>query len=128
MFEATFAGREYEQYAPFAVAGFTVEAVPVAHDGVPSFGLRVAADAVVGYSGDSAPCEALQDLAADADIFICEATLADVAEDGDPRGHMTADEAKELAGTTRLVLAHRPAELGPFAGAETASAGLQIEL
>ena len=128
MFEATFVVNEYEPETPFEVAGFSVEAVAVAHYGVPSFGLRASADAVVGYSGDPAPCSALRELAAGADVFICEATLSDAADDGDPRGHMSAEEAKELAGTTRLLLAHRPSELGALAGAETATAGLQIEL
>jgi len=128
MFESAFVLHEYEPDTPFEVAGSTVRAVPVAHYGVPSFGLRVSGEATVAYSGDSAPCDALRELARDADLFICETTLADAADDGDPRGHMTADEARELAGTTRLLLAHRPVELGPTQAAEVAAPETRIDL
>lgn len=128
MFEATFQVHEYSSEQPFDVAGLAIEALPVAHYGVPSFGLRVSGDAVLGYSGDSAPCDAVRELARGAALLICEATLASASEDGEPRGHMTAGEARELAGDTRLLLAHRPIEHPPFEDAEVAAPGLRINL
>ena len=128
MFDTAFVVNEYRADTPFDAAQCTVQAKAVAHYGVPSFGLRATGDATVSYSGDSAPCDALRDLASGADLFICEATLAEAGDDGDPRGHMTAAEATELAGPTRLLLAHRPIELVPMSAAETAAPGLRIEL
>ncbi len=128
MFEGAFVVHEYAPETAFDVASYSVEALAVAHYGVPSFGLRVTGDAIMAYSGDSAPCDALRELAAGADIFICEATLAAVADDGEPRGHLTAAEALELAADARVLLTHRPAELAAPDGVEVAHAGMQIAL
>ncbi len=128
MFERTFVVKEYSPGEPFTAAGCQVEAIPVAHYDVQSFGFRVVDDAVLSYSGDSAPCEALGELAESADLFLCEATLSKASDDSEPRGHLTAEEAGEAAGTARLLLVHRPAELGAAAGAELAVPDLHIEL
>ena len=48
-------------------------------------------------------------------IFVCEATLAHGVDDGELRGHLSADEAILAAaesGTKRLLLTHRPAGSG----------------
>jgi ribonuclease BN (tRNA processing enzyme) len=127
-FGRAFDMREFAPRTPFEVAGRSVVALPVTHYGVASFGLRVEDGVTLSYSGDSAPCPELGELAVGADMFICEATLADSADDGDPRGHMTADEAIACAGDTRLLLTHRPIELEDITGAERARPGLQIEL
>ena len=53
-----------------------------------------------------------EELARDADVFICEATL--VEPEDDPHGHMTADEARQVfraSGARRLLLTHRAVEL-----------------
>jgi ribonuclease BN (tRNA processing enzyme) len=112
MFESTFAISEYEPLVPFVAAGFEVVAHPVAHFDLQAFGFRVRGrdGRLLAYSGDSAPCEELRTIAAGADAFLCEATLASGREDSVPRGHLSAEEAIEHA-TGRLLLTHRPAEL-----------------
>jgi ribonuclease BN (tRNA processing enzyme) len=67
---------------------------------------------VLAYSADSAPSPALEELARDADVFVCEATLEEPEDD--PHGHMTADEARDVfraSGAHRLLLTHRAVEL-----------------
>ena len=65
----------------------------------------------VVYSGDTMPCEALAQAAADADLLICEATYAleEQAEQATAYGHMTFAQAGALAaraGARRLWLTH----------------------
>ena len=60
------------------------------------------------------PAEHLSDLARDADLFVCEATLSTGDRDGEPRGHLSLDEAQEAfeaSGARRLLITHRPSEL-----------------
>lgn len=128
MFDAAFAIREYPSNTPFGAAGLTVEARPVDHYDVPAFGLRVFGDSrVLAYSGDSGPCDQLRDLAAGADLFVCEATLRHGADDAPTRGHLSAPEAQAYA-TGRLLLTHRPSELPAPSGTERASDGLRLEV
>ncbi|HKP75146.1 MAG TPA: ribonuclease Z [Longimicrobiaceae bacterium] len=61
-------------------------------------------------SGDTRPCQATRDIAANADLLVHEATFADdEAERAQHTGHSTAREAAEIAasaGVLRLVLTH----------------------
>ena len=75
----------------------------------------------------------LAELARDADLFVCEATLADGDEEreGTPRGHLSAREAESVsvaAGAKRLLLTHRPIERPLDARFEQASDGLVVEV
>jgi ribonuclease BN (tRNA processing enzyme) len=84
----------------------------------------------IAYSGDTAPTPSLTELARDADLFLCEATLAKPEADDD-RGHLTegeAVEAFEAAGAKRLIVIHRPEELPLAAGVERAYDGLELDL
>jgi ribonuclease BN (tRNA processing enzyme) len=86
---------------------------------------------MLAYSADTGPTEALSRLASRADLFLCEATLADGALDGPPRGHLSAAEAiaaHEASGASRLLITHRPVELPAPEGVELAFEGLSIEL
>ena len=129
-FDRAFAIREYEEGSPFTAAGFTVTPHAVRHYDQPTFGLRVeAAGTVVAFSADTAPTEALVDLAADATVFLCEATLAEIEPDS--QGHMTAGEAAAAAIAARagrLLLVHRPVELHTPDGLELAYDGLELDL
>ena len=85
----------------------------------------------IAYSGDSGPSERLVELARDTDLFVCEATLDHGVDDGQPRGHLSVDEALAAAaeaGTRRVLLTHRPAELVVPPGIERAYDGLELEL
>jgi ribonuclease BN (tRNA processing enzyme) len=100
------------------------------HYALESYGLRVSdGDRTLAYSADSAPCEGLIELARDADLFLCEATLSQ-PEQG-IRGHLTAGEAIDAyksSGADRLVVIHRPDELPLPDGVERAFDGLELDV
>ncbi len=112
LFEA-FSVREYAEGEPFRAAGFEIAATRVPHYDLLTFGIRVHdGEATLAYSGDSAPSAALAELARAADLFLCEATLAE--PEPALRGHLTADEAFAAfreSGAKRLLIVHRPVEL-----------------
>jgi ribonuclease BN (tRNA processing enzyme) len=131
MLERAFDVSEYEDRSTFTAAGLDVTAIPVEHYDVEAYGFRVKGERVLAYSGDSGPCGALAEVARDADLFLCEATLERGELEGDDRGHLDPDEAAAAAaagGASRLVLTHRPEELQVPAGAELASDGLELEI
>jgi ribonuclease BN (tRNA processing enzyme) len=121
---------EYEERTPFTAAGFELVAYRMLHYALESYGLRVSnEERTLAYSADSAPCPGLIHLARKADLFLCEATLAQ-PEQG-IRGHLTWDEAQEAyetAGATRLVIIHRPDELPLPDGIERAYDGLELDV
>jgi ribonuclease BN (tRNA processing enzyme) len=131
MFEAAYSIREYADAVAFDAAGLAITPMRVPHYGLLSFGFRVVGpDAVIAYSADSGPADTLVDLARDADLFICEATLAESREEG-ARGHLSLEEATaafEASGARRLLVTHRPAELPLAAGFEQARDGMEVEL
>ena len=122
--------REYEEKTPFVAAGFELVAYRMLHYALESYGLRVMdGSRTLAYSADSAPCEGLIELARDAHLFLCEATLAQ-PEPG-IRGHLTADEALDAfatAGAHRFVVIHRPDELPLPDGVERAYDGLELDV
>jgi len=132
MFEQTFRLHEYADGTTFRAAGLDVTPRRVPHYTVETYGFRVSnASTTLAYSGDSAPSAQLVDLARDADLFLCEATLERGDLDGDPRGHLSAEEAIEAftaSGARRLLITHRPAELPLGEGLEQARDGLQVEV
>jgi ribonuclease BN (tRNA processing enzyme) len=130
MFERAFALTEYGVRQPFAAAGFEVTAIPVEHYDTPTWGLRVRGPSgrTVAFSADSGPCDALAELARGADLFVCEATLADASADGSLRGHLTLEEAVAAAGETRLLVTHRPSELPVPAARELAREGTVVDV
>ena len=132
MFETTFAVRDYEEETPFDAAGFTVTALRLPHYTLRTYGLRVTNGVhSLAYSGDSGPSERLVDLAHGVDLFVCEATLERGELDGNPRGHLSADEAVsafEASGAKRLLLTHRPYELPALNGLELAYDGMQLDV
>jgi ribonuclease BN (tRNA processing enzyme) len=128
MFERAFELREYEPRSPFAAAGFNVEAHRLPHYTMEAYGFRVWADGkTLAYSGDSAPTSELAELARGADLFLCEATLAEGGRDGKPRGHLSAAEALAAADGP-ILLTHRPVELPAPDGVALAHDGLVVEL
>lgn len=106
---------EFHQYdAPFAVGPFEIEAFAVDHP-VEAYGMRIAVDTDAGrrtlaYSGDTGPTHSLLDIAADADLFLCEASFRH-GDDNPPSLHLTGTECGETAAKSkvkRLVLTHVP--------------------
>jgi ribonuclease BN (tRNA processing enzyme) len=114
MFEKAFTVREYEEGKEFEAAGFQITPRRVLHYELLAFGFRVCSNGkTFAYSGDSGPSDQLTELARDADLFLCEATLLEPNPEGGTRGHLAADEAKaafQASGAKRLLLTHRPKE------------------
>ncbi|MGW0520465.1 MBL fold metallo-hydrolase [Crossiella sp. NPDC003009] len=111
---------ELTDHSAHAVGGLRLTAVAVQH-GMPAFGVRAEAGGeVLGYTGDSRSCPAITELAANADLFLCEAFLS--APTSRPfTSVMTPEDAGRHAGegrARRLVLTH----LHPGADPEAARA------
>lgn len=121
---------EYDAGTPFTAAGFELVAYRLRHYDTECYGLRVTRDGeTLAYGADTAQCDALVELARDADVFLCEATLG--TRETAARGHLTEDEAVAIAATAgarRLLIVHRPAELPVPDGIELAYDGLEIEV
>ncbi len=112
-FDDAFDVREYDPAVEERIGELGVEFVPGCHY-VPAWGtiLSDPSGRRIVYAGDTGPNPTLVDRAEDADLVICEATLASPAED-DPtnRGHLTLDEALEhgtAAHARRLLITHYP--------------------
>jgi ribonuclease BN (tRNA processing enzyme) len=90
------------------VGPFTIYAERVNHP-VETYGMRIGyAGRTLAYSADTAPCDALIRVAQDADVFLCEASYLDDAENP-PGLHLTGREAGEhatKAGVGKLLLTH----------------------
>ncbi|MDZ5623399.1 MBL fold metallo-hydrolase [Nocardioides bizhenqiangii] len=107
---------EFHTYdAPFTVGPFEIEAFAVDHP-VEAYGMRISATTeeagrrTLAYSGDTGPTPSLLEIAADADLFLCEASFRD-GDDNPPGLHLTGAECGETAAkckVKRLVLTHVP--------------------
>jgi ribonuclease BN (tRNA processing enzyme) len=132
MFERVFGVQEYTPGEAFEAASHSVVATRVPHYRMEAHALSISnGSTTIAYSGDSGPSDALVESARDADLFLCEATLLRGELDGQPRGHLSLDEALEAyerSGAKRLLLTHRPVELPPDGGHEYAYDGLVLEL
>ena len=113
------------QPGTFPIGPFSVTADRVNHP-IETYGVRIEHDGrVLAYSSDTAPCEALLRLAQGADLFLCEASYLDGA-DNPPGLHLTGREAGEAATKAdvgRLLLTHLvPAWAGEASTLEAATA------
>lgn len=106
---------EFHTYdAPFSVGPFDIQAFAVDHP-VEAYGMRVSVGSgedrrTFAYSGDTGPTPALDSIAADADLFLCEASFRD-GDDNPPSLHLTGLECGEIAiknRCKRLVVTHVP--------------------
>jgi ribonuclease BN (tRNA processing enzyme) len=129
--DRAFVLREYADGVTFRAAGFELTPARLVHYDELTFGIRVTdGRATVTYSGDTAPTPKLAELARGADLFLCEATLAESEPEND-RGHLTGDEAVaafQASGAKRLIVIHRPDELPLPDEVERARDGLEVEL
>jgi ribonuclease BN (tRNA processing enzyme) len=128
--EQAFEPHEYEDDVTFTAAGFEVTPHRLDHYSELTFGLRVRNHSrTLAYSGDTGPSHRLVELAKDADLFLCEATLLE--PEPAERGHLSEDEAVEAfreSGAKRLVVIHRPDELALSHDVERAADGDVLEI
>ncbi|HEY3007785.1 MAG TPA: MBL fold metallo-hydrolase [Micromonosporaceae bacterium] len=112
------------QPGTFPIGPFTVTVDRVNHP-VETYGVRVEHDGrVLAYSADTAPSETLLRLAQGADVFLCEASYLDGANNP-PDLHMTGHEAgmaATKAGAARLLLTHLVTAWGSEAATYEAAA------
>jgi ribonuclease BN (tRNA processing enzyme) len=125
-----FTTHEYEDDKPFEAAGLEVTPHRLDHYSELTFGLRVQNHhATLAYSGDTGPTDRLVELAKDADLFLCEATLS--GPEPAERGHLSEDEARDAfktSGAKRLVVIHRPDELPLSPDVERAADGDVLDI
>ena len=97
-FDAAFDMTEYDPEAPLRVGPLTVRFVRSRHY-VAAWGLAIEAPdgARLVYTGDTGPNESMIDFALGADLLLVEAALRSASEDDPARGHLTVDEAIDLA-------------------------------
>ena len=102
-FDASFATEEYDPTAPLVVGNLTVRFVRGRHY-VPAWGVVIEAPdgSRLAYTGDTGPSDAVIDAVRGADLLLVEAALQSVAHDDPERGHLTADEAIDLARAARV--------------------------
>ena len=115
-FEAAWEIFEYDPLADLRVGDLRLSFAPTKHY-TTCYAIRIDGPTkTICYSADTAPIERLARFARGADLFVCEAALADAAlDDVGERGHMDAAEAGReatRAGASRLLLAHVPMEIG----------------
>jgi ribonuclease BN (tRNA processing enzyme) len=105
---------------PFELGPFTVSAARVDHPGN-AYALRIEHDGrSIVYSGDTAACPALDELAKSCDLLLAEASFLE-SDDNPEHLHLTgrnAAESAESAGVGHLVITHIP----PWHSAEDALA------
>lgn len=114
-FDDAYSVLEYDPAHRIHVGDLTLNFVAGQHY-VPAWGCIVSGPdgARIAVSGDTGPSDAFVEAARGADVVVAEATLADAATDDPRRGHLTAEEAIEMAdraGAERVVLVHFRAEL-----------------
>jgi ribonuclease Z len=96
--------------AIWAGMGLRLFTAPVAHGLQGAVGLRAEfAGRAFAYTGDSEPCEGVEQLAEGADLLVHEATFRQGERPERPGGHSTAAEAgaaAQRAGASHLLLVH----------------------
>ncbi|MFE1956320.1 MULTISPECIES: MBL fold metallo-hydrolase [Streptomyces] len=94
----------------YRIGPFSVRMEKVCHP-VESYAIRVEHEGrSLTYSGDTGPCEALEELAEGTDLFLCEAAFTH-GKENIPALHLNGREAGEAArraGAGKLVLTHIP--------------------
>jgi len=114
-FDDAYSVIEYDPAHRIHVGDLTLSFVIGQHY-VPAWGCIVTGPdgARIAISGDTGPSDAFVEAARGADVVVAEATLADSRFDDPRRGHLTAEEAIDMAdraGVDRVVLVHFRAEL-----------------
>ena len=97
-FDAAYDIDEYDPEVPLEIGPLTIRFVRGRHY-VPAWGMAIEAPdgARLVYTGDTGPSDTMIEFARDADLLLVEAALKSAREDDPERGHLTPEEAIELA-------------------------------
>lgn len=108
--------REYDPAQTLEIGGCRVRFAKTVHY-VDAYAMRVETPTgALGFSADTAPCEAVVELVRRADVFLCEASLGPSGRERGERGHSNAHEAGQMAsdaGVGHLALTHYSARANP---------------
>jgi ribonuclease BN (tRNA processing enzyme) len=98
-FDAAYDVAEYDAARPLRIGPLVVRFVQGRHY-VPAWGVVVEAPdgSRLAYTGDTGPSDAVVGGIADADLLLIEAAIRRPADDDLERGHLSAEEAIEMAG------------------------------
>src|SRR5688572_10962370 len=101
---------EYEPDRAFQVGGLSIRPVAAQHY-VPAWSMEITGPggARIVYGGDMGPTETIVELGQGADLLILESTLVTSVGDDPRRGHLTAEEAIDIAvrsGARQTLLVH----------------------
>jgi ribonuclease BN (tRNA processing enzyme) len=116
-FDAAFDAVEYDPSAVLEVGDLRVRFVRGRHY-VPAWGVMVEAPdgTKLAYTGDTGPSDSVADGLRGADLLMVEAALQDPRFDDPERGHLTAEEALEMArlaeARSALLVHYSPAKKG----------------
>ena len=114
-FDAAFDAREYDPEVPLRIGPFSIRFVRGRHY-IPAWGVIVEAPdgSRLGYTGDTGPSESVVARMRGVDLLLIEAGLRLPSHDDPERGHLTAEEAIDMAVRSRGPLgAPRPLRAGP---------------
>ncbi|AFA72910.1 beta-lactamase domain-containing protein [Gordonia polyisoprenivorans VH2] len=94
----TFDVHEWADGMEITLGGMNIHAIKLDHP-PETYGLRVTGPEghVIAFSGDTGPCDELIDLAADADLFLCEASWTHDPGNRPEHLHLSGIEAGEAA-------------------------------
>jgi ribonuclease BN (tRNA processing enzyme) len=97
-FDAAFDAREYRPDEPLRIGPFTIRFVRGRHY-VPAWGVVVETPdgRRLGYTGDTGPSDAVVEAMRGVDLLMIEAGLRLPSHDDPERGHLTAEEAIDMA-------------------------------
>lgn len=101
-FDDAYAIDEYDPTVPLVIGPLTIRFTRGRHY-VPAWGLTVEAPdgARLAYTGDTGPSDSVVEFSSDADLLLIEAALRLPAHDDLERGHLTAEEAIDMATRAR---------------------------
>lgn len=117
---------EYDPTVPLVIGPLTIRFTRGRHY-VPAWGLTVEAPdgARLAYTGDTGPSDSVVEFSSDADLLLIEAALRLPAHDDLERGHLTAEEAIDMATRARarsaLLVHYSPARRLELEGLCTAA-------
>lgn len=116
-FGGVFDLREYAPGDPLLIEDCSVRFAKAVHY-IPAYAMRIEMpDGTLGFSADTAPCDAVSNLVQGVDVFLCEAALGAYGREKGKRGHSNAFEAGEMAARAdvrHLVLTHYSVNASPI--------------